>query len=213
VLIKAVLQAIPTYTMHCFKLPKRLCTDLEGIIRNFWWGHMGDLWKVHWVRWSSLCQFKLMGGMGFQSLMRFNNALLAKQVWRLFHNKESLLYKVFKAKFFRHRTIMDARHSAHASYAWKSILSARHVITKGTRWRIGNRLSTKIWHAKWLPPPSPGHPLSPNSILPQDACVFSLILTNAGIWNKPLIDRIFNPGDAQLITSLALSMRSEDKLI
>jgi hypothetical protein len=108
---------------------------------------------------------------------------------------------------------MDARHSAHASYAWKSILSARHVITKGTRWRIGNGLSTKIWHAKWLPPPSPGHPLSPNSILPQDACVFSLILTDAGIWNKPLIDRIFNPGDAQLITSLALSMRSEDKLI
>ena len=66
---------------------------------------------------------------------------------------------------------------------------------------------------KWLPPPSPGHPLSPNSILPQDAYVFSLILTDAGIWNKPLIDRIFNPGDAQLITSLALSMRSEDKLI
>ena len=115
VLIKAVLQAIPTYTMHCFKLPKWLCTDLEGIICNFWWGHMGDSQKVHWVKWSSLCQFKLMGGMGFQSLMRFNNTLLAKQVWRLFHNKESLLYKVFKAKFFPHRTIMDARHSAHAS--------------------------------------------------------------------------------------------------
>ncbi len=67
VLIKAVLQAIPTYTMHCFKLPKRLCTDLEGIIRNFWWGHMGDSRKVHWVKWSSLCQSKLMGGMSFQS--------------------------------------------------------------------------------------------------------------------------------------------------
>ena len=36
VLIKAVIQAIPTYTMHCFKLPKKLCSDLEGIIRNFW---------------------------------------------------------------------------------------------------------------------------------------------------------------------------------
>ncbi len=122
VLIKAVLQAIPTYTMHCFKLPKRLCTDLEGIIRNFWWGHTGDSRKVHWVKWSSLCQSKLMGGMGFRSLMRFNNALLAKQVWRLFHNKESLLYKVFKEKIFPYGTIMDARHSARASYAWKSIL-------------------------------------------------------------------------------------------
>ena len=150
-LIKAVLQAIPTYTMHCFKLPKKLCSDLEGLIRNFWWGHNDATKKVHWLKWSSLCRPKLLGGMGFRELMKFNAALLAKQVWRLLHNKESLMYKVFKAKFFRHGTIMDARHSSRASYAWKSILNARHVITKGARWRIGNGTSTRIWLDKWLP--------------------------------------------------------------
>ena len=38
VLIKAVAQAIPTYTMSCFKFPDLLCDELMGMIRNFWWG-------------------------------------------------------------------------------------------------------------------------------------------------------------------------------
>ena len=36
VLIKVVPQAVPTYTMSCFKLPDLICDDLMRIIRNFW---------------------------------------------------------------------------------------------------------------------------------------------------------------------------------
>ena len=49
ILIKAVVQAIPIYTMNCFKLPISLCNDLEGLIHKFWWEQRGDQRKIHWV--------------------------------------------------------------------------------------------------------------------------------------------------------------------
>lgn len=47
VLIKAVAQAIPTYTMGCFKIPESLCGDMISMIWNFWWGQKGMRGKWH----------------------------------------------------------------------------------------------------------------------------------------------------------------------
>ena len=49
VLIKVVAQAILTYTMSVFKLPKSLCEDLTSMIRNFWWGQRTDKRKIAWM--------------------------------------------------------------------------------------------------------------------------------------------------------------------
>lgn len=38
VLIKVVAQAIPTYSMSCFKILDSLGDEMTSLIRNFWWG-------------------------------------------------------------------------------------------------------------------------------------------------------------------------------
>ena len=38
IMIKAVVQSIPTYSMIVFKLPMGLCKDIEAMICKFWWG-------------------------------------------------------------------------------------------------------------------------------------------------------------------------------
>ena len=37
IFIKAVLQAIPSYTMSCFQLPKNWCDQISSAISNYWW--------------------------------------------------------------------------------------------------------------------------------------------------------------------------------
>ena len=48
VLLKAVVQVIPTYAMSCFKFPISLCNDIEALIRKFRWGQRGNQRKIHW---------------------------------------------------------------------------------------------------------------------------------------------------------------------
>ena len=182
VLLKAVVQAIPAFAMSCFRLPMGLCQDIEMLIRKFWWGQMGDRRKIHWAKWEVLCQPKSEGGLGFKDLCKFNKAMLAKQVWRLIHDKESLFYRVFKAKYFPNKSIFEAKSST-GSFAWKSILWSRDLIEKGSFWRIGNGNSVRIYTDAWLPSPK-GRISSPMLQLVLLSTVVSLIDSAMGWWNN-----------------------------
>lgn len=65
ILIKAVAQAIPTYTMNCFKLSNSLCSELNSLVGDFWWGRKENAQKNAWVSWGNLCKPKKESGMGF----------------------------------------------------------------------------------------------------------------------------------------------------
>lgn len=155
ILIKAVaLQALPTYTMGWFKLPKGLCEELNKMTVSFWWGSSNGRPKIHLMNWRDLCSPKHQEGMGFRSLEGFNQALLAKQGWQIIQQPSSLLAQIFKAQYFPHSSFWEAPSHYNMSQTWRSILWGRELLRKGTRWRIGTGQSFNMGRDPWLPQPS-----------------------------------------------------------
>jgi len=65
VLLKAVVQAIPTYCMRVFQLPLSLCRELNQMMQNFRWNHMSQTSKIHWMSCEKIGRSKAIGGLGF----------------------------------------------------------------------------------------------------------------------------------------------------
>ena len=82
--------------------------------------------------------------MGFKQLKQFNLALLAKQGWRLQSGRESLLYKVFKARYFPNCDFVHAGMGSSPSFAWRSLMAVQEVVKKGARWQVGNGQDIRI---------------------------------------------------------------------
>lgn len=93
-----------------------MCKEFEGICANFWWEGSNHNKGVHWQTWGKLCRRKEEGGMGFRHFRCFNQALLAKQVWRMASSPDSLLCKVFKSRYFRNEDVMQARLGSNPSF-------------------------------------------------------------------------------------------------
>ena len=132
ILIKTVAQAIPTYSMCLFKLPKAICDKINSLLANYWWGQTKGERKIHWINWKKLCKQKKRGGMGFRDISAFNLAVLAKQAWRLIHQDHSLFYRVYKARYFPNCNFLLAKLGSNPSYVWWSLLEARDVIWEGS---------------------------------------------------------------------------------
>ncbi|KAF7120235.1 hypothetical protein RHSIM_Rhsim13G0061700 [Rhododendron simsii] len=98
IMLKSVTQAIPSYAMSCFLLPKGLCDKLNSYVSNFWWKGDPESRGIHWCSWDKMSKSKNDGGMGFRNFRAMNEALLALRGGRaswawlsLLHGRELLL--------------------------------------------------------------------------------------------------------------------------
>lgn len=59
VIFKAVIQAIPTYAMSCFRIPSTILKEIEAMSANFCWGFTDKGNKIHWKAWSHFQNLRL----------------------------------------------------------------------------------------------------------------------------------------------------------
>jgi hypothetical protein len=85
---------------------------------------------MHWKAWWKLCIPKESGGMGFRDLQCFNLSLLAKQVWRLLCEPESLCARVLRAKYYPDGRLLNATLKSGSSFTWQSILAGLDYFKK-----------------------------------------------------------------------------------
>ena len=106
--------------------------------------------RTHWIAWERFTRCKSRGGLGFRDFQVFNQALLAKQAWRLIEYPESLCAKLMKAKYFPNGDLLDTAFPSQ-SPTWKAIMHGLDLLKIGVIWRVADGTKIKIWRHRWVP--------------------------------------------------------------
>ncbi|CAH9106024.1 unnamed protein product, partial [Cuscuta epithymum] len=213
IMLKTVIQTMPTYTMNVFLLPLDLCRELEVMMNGYWWKGKSEK-GIRWRNWDSLCKPKKYGGMGFRKIRDFNLAMLAKQAWKLQTEPESLVSRVFKARYFPDGSYVTAKIGGSPSFIWRSLFEVQNIIKKGSKWRVGNGNHINVWRDSWLPDKVNPKITSVCVEGLEEATVAGLLNSKGEDWDLDILKDLFNERDIDLIRSIPISNRLvEDRLI
>ena len=147
--------------------------------------------------------------MGFRDLQCFNLAMLAKQVWRLLCEPESLCARVLRAKYFPDGRLLHARMKSGSSFTWQSILAGLECFKRGYIWRVGGGSQINIWNDNWIPGSHNMKVLTPRGNV-LVTTVAELINPVDGRWDVNLIQSIFWPVDVHRILQVPIGHNRED---
>uniref|UniRef100_A0A453AS58 Reverse transcriptase zinc-binding domain-containing protein n=1 Tax=Aegilops tauschii subsp. strangulata TaxID=200361 RepID=A0A453AS58_AEGTS len=164
-----------------------------------------------WKSWDKLRLPKPMGGMGFKDMRAYNQALLAKQVWRLIDSLDSLCARLMKARYYPSGQLLDTSFSGNGSSVWKGILHGLDLLKKGVIWRVGNGADIRTWRDPWIPRPSTFRPITP-----KGNCRLNRVadfIDDNGAWRVDRLREFFWPMDVDYILKIRTSPRNRDDFV
>lgn len=143
------------------------------------------------------------GGIGFRDMHFFNQALLARQGWRLLQNPDSLCARVLNSKYYPNGDLLDTVFASDASPTWRGIEFGLELLKKGLIWRVGNGRNIQIQRDQWIPR-NEGLKVAKFTRRSRLRWANQLIDQDTKQWNQELIHQIFNPCDATEIIKIRI---------
>jgi ribonuclease HI len=117
---------------------------------------------------------------------------------------DSLLAKVFKAKYFPTCHFLQAKQGRRSSYSWQSIMKASWILKRECIWLIGNGQNTNIWTDRWLHPHGEKATWTPRPENTNVDKVRDLINPVSKDWDMHIFSKTFFPIEAEAIYQIPL---------
>lgn len=198
------------YTMSCFLLPKSLCQEFQCMMNSFWWGSGTTQSKgIRWLSRENMSMAKCKGGMGFRDLYGFNLALLGKHCWNFIQNPNSLVARIFKARYFFNSTLMNASRGGGSSFIWSGIWQAKEALKKGYRWTLGDGQNIDIFEDAWLRGKVDFRVETVIADRGSNVKVMDLFIPGTKMWDAQKVTSLFSSCDAKSILAMPIPQTQE----
>jgi hypothetical protein len=99
VLLKSVLQSLPTYLFTALATPKKIIKAIRNLQRNFLWQGVQPNRKWALVSWDKVCAPKCLGGLELRDPGKLNQTMGAKIWWRWLKTPDALWARLWKHKY------------------------------------------------------------------------------------------------------------------
>ncbi|VFQ89254.1 unnamed protein product [Cuscuta campestris] len=144
IMIKSVLQAIPTHLLAAHFPPKIVIREMESIMARFFWPGLGGTRRYHWGSWKTLARPMREGGVGFLDFMTLAKSCSAKLWWN-FRTHDTIWTSFMRAKYCSRVHPASKQRIDDDSHTWKCMLDVRAVVESMIRWRVLSGTSNFWW--------------------------------------------------------------------
>ena len=146
------------------------------------------------------CRYKEEGGLGFHDTEQFNQALLCKQVWRIWSRPDSLVARVLRSRYYQRSSFLECGMGSRPSFAWRSLMFGRELLKEGLVREVGDGRDTNVWCEKWIIDDVPKIPMyRQDSMVDLTLRISDLFVAGSCRWNVSLVRQTFTHEDAELI--------------
>lgn len=149
-LIKSVLFSTQIYWSTIFILPQKILSNIEKLLRSFFWTgiHMKSVGAK--VAWADVCAPK-EGGLDFRVLKDWNGAAMTKYLWALALKADTLWVKWIHTYIIKHQCLWTIPIPIPASVSWtvRKLFKLRPLVQPWITYVVGNGRNTFIWLDNW----------------------------------------------------------------